>query len=103
MRVRALSLPDGQVLRVPCDLTSISVPSIHDEAMRDLSRAREATLSDLKDTKRRLKSFLLRLGLNYTSQARWSQAHLRYLARVSDRQDRVITMGRDTHSTAAAL
>jgi transposase len=64
------------------DLTSIYVPSVQDEAMRDLSRAREATLSDLKDTKRRLKLFLLRLGLHDTGKARWTEAHLRYLARV---------------------
>jgi transposase len=64
------------------DLTAIHVPSIEDEAMRDLSRAREAILSDLKSAKRRLKSFLLRLGMNYTGKATWNEAHLRYLARV---------------------
>ena len=64
------------------DLTPIYVPSIEDEAIRDLSRAREATVSDLKSAKRRLKSFLLRRGLNYTGKATWNEAHLRYLARV---------------------
>ncbi|NJN63762.1 MAG: IS110 family transposase [Acidobacteria bacterium] len=64
------------------DLTSIYVPSIEDEAFRDLSRARDATVSDLKSAKRRLKSFLLRLGLNDTGKATWSEAHLRYLARI---------------------
>lgn len=64
------------------DLTSVYVPSVEDEAMRDLSRAREATLSDLKSAKRRLKSFLLRHGLNYTGKATWNEAHLRYLSRL---------------------
>ena len=64
------------------DLTPVYVPSVEDEAIRDLSRAREATVSDLKSAKRRLKSFLLRLGLNYIGKASWNEAHLRYLAKV---------------------
>ena len=47
------------------DLTSVYVPTIEDEAVRDLSRAREAAIGVLKDAKLRLKSFLLRHGLNY--------------------------------------
>src|SRR6266545_6201714 len=42
------------------DLTAVSVPTVEDEAMRDLSRAREDTRSDRKDAKFRLKAFLLR-------------------------------------------
>jgi transposase len=64
------------------DLSSVYVPSVEDEAMRDLSRAREATLSDLKCAKRRLRSFLLRHGLNYTGKATWNEAHLGYLSRL---------------------
>jgi transposase len=41
------------------DLAPIYVPKVEDEAMRDLSRAREATLHDLKTAKFRLKAFLL--------------------------------------------
>ena len=64
------------------DLTSIYVPTIEDEAVRDLSRAREAAIGVLKDAKLRLKSFLLRHGLNYSGRATWNEAHLRYLAKV---------------------
>ena len=64
------------------DLTAVYVPTVDDEAVRDLSRAREASVSVLKDAKRRLKSFLLRHGLNYSGRATWNAAHLRYLARV---------------------
>ena len=39
------------------DLTVVYVPKVDDEAIRDLTRAREDTLSDLKDTKFRLKAF----------------------------------------------
>ena len=64
------------------DLTSVYVPTVEDEAVRDLSRAREASIGVLKDAKLRLKSFLLRHGLHYTGRATWNEAHLRYLAKV---------------------
>jgi transposase len=50
--------------------------------MRDLTRAREDTLSDLKDAKFRLKAFLLRHDIRYTGRATWNPAHLRWLAEV---------------------
>ena len=64
------------------DLTPVYVPQVDDEAIRDLSRAREDCLIDLKSAKHRLKSFLLRLGLHYTGRADWNDAHRRYLAKV---------------------
>src|SRR5688572_85812 len=42
------------------ELTPIHVPDIEDEAVRDLSRAREDAQRDLKAAKFRLKAFLLR-------------------------------------------
>ncbi len=65
------------------DLTPVYVPSVEDEAIRDLCRARDATRIVLKAAKLRLKSFLLRLGLHYTGRANWSDSHRRYLAKVS--------------------
>jgi transposase len=56
------------------DLTSIYVPTVDDEAIRDLSRAREASIGVLKDAKLRLKAFLLRHGLNYSGRATWTCA-----------------------------
>ena len=64
------------------DLESVYVPSVEDEALRDLCRAREAAVATLKAAKFRLKSFLLRLGLHYTGRADWTDAHRRYLAKV---------------------
>jgi transposase len=64
------------------DLTPVYVPSVEDEAIRDLSRAREDALADLKAAKFRLQAFLLRLGLHYTGRSTWGAAHLRYLAKV---------------------
>jgi transposase len=39
------------------DLTPVSVPAVDNEAIHELSRAREATLRDLKAAKVRLKAF----------------------------------------------
>jgi transposase len=64
------------------DLTPVYVPTVDDEAIRDLTRAREDTLSDLQDTKFRLKAFLLRHDIRYTGRATWNPAHLRWLAEV---------------------
>jgi len=64
------------------DLTSVYVPSVEHEAVRDVCRARDAARLTLKAAKLRPKSFLLRLGLHYTGRADWTAAHRRYLARV---------------------
>jgi transposase len=64
------------------DLTPVYVPQVDDEAIRDLSRAREDSIRDLKAAKYRLKAFLLRQDIRYTGQANWSPAHLRWLAEV---------------------
>jgi len=61
------------------DLSPVYVPEIEDEAIRDLCRAREDTLRDLKAAKLRLKSFLLRHDIRYAGRANWSAAHLRWL------------------------
>jgi transposase len=64
------------------DLTPVYVPAVADEAIRDLSRAREDTMRDLKAAKLRLKAFLLRHDIRYTGRANWSPAHLRWLSEV---------------------
>lgn len=63
-------------------LTPGYVPTVEDEAMRDLTRAREDALRDLKAAKFRLKAFLLRQDSRYTGAANWGPAHLRWLAEV---------------------
>jgi transposase len=64
------------------DLNPIYVPQPEDEAIRDLCRARQDAVCDLKDAKVRLKSFLLRLNIRYVGRANWNQAHLRWISRV---------------------
>ena len=61
------------------DLTPIYVPEPEDEAVRDLSRAREAAMKDLKEAKYQLKALLLRNNIRYEGTANWSKKHLRWL------------------------
>jgi len=65
------------------DLTPVYVPQVEDEAIRDLSRAREDATKDLRSAKHRLKSFLLRHDLRYGERADWGPAHLRWLGTVA--------------------
>ena len=64
------------------DLTSIYVPSVEDEAIRDLCRGRDEAKRDLKASKQRLKALLLRLDLRYNGRASWSKSHFRWLSDV---------------------
>jgi transposase len=64
------------------DLTAVDVPKVEDEAMRDLTRAREDTSRDLKSAKFRLKAFWLRHDIRDTGRATWGPAHLRWLSDV---------------------
>ncbi len=64
------------------DLSPVYIPSVEDEAIRDVVRAREDGLKDLKAAKVRLKAFLLRQDIRYEGRANWTAAHLRWLADV---------------------
>lgn len=64
------------------DLTPVYVPKLEDEAIRDLTRAREDAIEALKAAKFRLKAFLLRHDIRYTGRANWAPAHLRWLSEV---------------------
>jgi transposase len=64
------------------DLSPVYVPKVEDEAIRDLTRAREDALRDLKSAQFRLKAFLLRQAIRYTGRATWGPAHLRRLSAV---------------------
>jgi transposase len=64
------------------DLTPVYVPKVEDEAIRDLCRAREDAIRDLKAAQFRLKAFLLRHDIRSTGRATWRPAHLRWLSEV---------------------
>tara|TARA_R110000737_G_scaffold31037_1_gene49539 strand:- start:235 stop:1389 length:1155 start_codon:yes stop_codon:yes gene_type:complete len=61
------------------DLTPIYVPEPEDEAIRDLSRARETAMKDLKDAKFQLKGLFLRNNITCKVNDNWSNQHLRWL------------------------
>ena len=65
------------------ELTAIHVPDAVDESIRDLTRARADAVHDRTRAKQRLKSFLLRLGYRYSGSANWSEAHQRFLRRLT--------------------
>jgi len=65
------------------ELTAIHVPDEVDESVRDLTRARADAVHDLTRAKQRLKAFLLRLGYRYPGKANWSEAHQRYLRKLT--------------------
>jgi len=62
------------------ELTAVYVPWREDEAIRDLSRAREDAMIIQKAARQRLKSFLLRHNIRYAGTSNWSEKHLRWLA-----------------------
>lgn len=65
------------------ELTSVWVPDEEQEAMRDLTRAREDMKHLQRQSKQRLNAFLLRHGRHYVSgKSKWTQAYWRWLERI---------------------
>jgi len=62
------------------ELTGIWVPDAAHEAMRDLSRGRQAAMEGLRRARQQLLSFLLRHGRIYLTRSHWTRAHRRWLA-----------------------
>ena len=62
------------------ELTAVWVPDARHEAMRDLTRAREAAVDDLKSKRQQVLSLLLRLGRHYAGKRTWTKAHMHWLA-----------------------
>ena len=64
------------------DLTNILVPDERDEAIRDLSRAREDACAARLRVRQQMKAMLLRHGRDYVRHKSWSQAHERHLSTI---------------------
>jgi len=70
-------------LLVAGELHRVAVPSVEEEALRDLVRAREDLRGDLMRARHRLAKLLLRHEVRFDGpQANWTQAHLGWLAGV---------------------
>lgn len=74
------------------ELTPVWVPDERHEAMRDLSRAREAARDDLKAKRQQVLSLLLRLGLHYPGIKTWGVRHRAWLAsiKLANREQRIV-------------
>lgn len=62
------------------ELTAVYVPHPEDEAIRDLTRAREDAKSAAKKAKQQLGAFLLRQGHVYTGKSTWLKAHFNWIS-----------------------
>src|ERR1700677_4792802 len=81
----------AKVLRAG-DLTAVWVPDERHEAMRDLSRAREAARKDLKGKRQQVSSFMLRLGRHFPGKKTWGPAHMNWLMlqKLEHREQRIV-------------
>ena len=61
------------------EIVAVAVPSIEQEAARDLVRAREDVRSDLMAARHRLSKLLLRQGIVYYQGKAWTGVHERWL------------------------
>ena len=62
------------------DLTAVWVPDRHHEAIRDLTRARDTAVMDLRSKRQQVSAFLLSHGLHYSQGKKtWTKAHLNWL------------------------
>lgn len=61
-------------------LHAVWIPDASDEAIRDLSRAREDAVNARHQARLQLKSFLLRHDVRYAGKTSWGPAHYRWLA-----------------------
>jgi transposase len=64
------------------DLTAVVIPDAQDEAIRDLSRARQDAVRARLKVRQQLKAMLLRHGKRFPGKTSWGSAHERYLARI---------------------
>ena len=85
------------------DLTAVWVPDRQHEAVRDLTRARLATVRDLRGKRQQVSALLLRLGQSYPGKKTWSKAHLAWLAgRKLEHLEQRIALEEMLHATRQA-
>ena len=62
-------------------VTEVRIPDPEEEALRDLSRLRSGTARDLAHARQHVNAILLRHGIRYPKETRWTQEHSRWLHR----------------------
>lgn len=68
------------------ELTAVWVPDQAQEALRDLTRAREDMKHLQQQARQRLSAFLLRHDRRFTGKCKWTQMHFRWLEKVKFEQ-----------------
>ncbi len=61
------------------ELTSIAIPGVKQESLRDLVRGREDAMEDQQRARHRLNRFLLRRGMKYRTGKAWTGGHLKWI------------------------
>jgi transposase len=62
------------------DLTAVWVPDRHHESIRELTRARETAMNDLRSKRQQISAFLLRRGVHYPPDKKtWGKMHINWL------------------------
>jgi hypothetical protein len=86
------------------DLTAVWVPDPHHEAMRDLTRAREVAVEDLRCKRQQVSAFLLRQGRRYPGERAWTRAHRDWLVsqKLEYAEHRICMAGGGTRAAAGA-
>ena len=64
------------------ELNAINIPEPHDEAVRDLCRARTDASRALSRCKQQLSMFMLRNGRRWEGKTNWNQGHMNYLRKM---------------------
>ncbi len=83
---------------------AVAVPGQEQEAMRDLTRAREDMKAMELKARQRLGAFLLRHGRVYTSgKSRWTQAHFGWLEEQRFKQGQLRTLQRRIREWRAVM
>jgi len=65
------------------ELTPVYVPREEDEAIRDLTRAREDAKVAERKARQQLNAFLLRHGMRYGGKTYWSRPHFRWISGIA--------------------
>lgn len=65
------------------ELTAVVIPDAADEAIRDLSRAREDAVRARLKVRQQINAMLLRHGQHYPGKTRWGPTHERYLSEIA--------------------
>jgi transposase len=65
------------------ELQAVQIPDPEDEAVRDLSRAREDAVKACTRARQQLGGFLLRHDMRYAGKSAWTKAHYLWLAEIN--------------------